>query len=70
MRAMMCEPDERDLAHAARRALAEAQAAGLAGDALVEDATDAVAALWAHIDRALLRAAVEAQARRQRPVLR
>jgi hypothetical protein len=67
---MMCEPEERDLAHAARRALAEAETAGLAGEALVEAATDAVAALWAHVDRAVLRAAVEAQARRQNPVLR
>ena len=67
---MMCEPDERDLAHGARRALAEAKAAGLTGEELIEAATDAVAALWAQVDRAVLRAAVEAQARRQRPVLR
>lgn len=55
---MMCEPDERDLAHAADAAIAKARAAGLAGDALVEDATDAVAAVWAHLDRAVVRAAV------------
>lgn len=67
---MMCEPGERDLAHTARRALADAEAAGLSGDALIEAATEAVASLWAHIDRAVLRAAVEMEARRQRPVLR
>lgn len=67
---MMCEPEERDLAHAARRALAEAEAAGLTGEVLIEAATDAVAALWSHVDRDVLRAAVEAQARHQKPVLR
>ena len=67
---MMCEPGERDLAHAARRALAEAEAAGQKGEALIEAATDAVAALWAHVDRTVLRAAVEAQAGLQRPELR
>lgn len=58
MTGMMCTPDERDLAHAADRALAEARAAGLAGEALVEAAVDAVAAVWAHVDRAAIRAAV------------
>lgn len=67
---MMCEPGERDLAHAARRALADAEATGSRGEALIDAATDAVAALWAHIDRELIRAAVAAQARRQKPVLR
>jgi hypothetical protein len=55
---MMCEPGERDLVHAADRALAEARAQGLAGDALVEAAVDAVASVWAHLDRDAVRAAV------------
>lgn len=55
---MMCEPEERDLAHAARRALAEAQAQGLAGEALVGAATEAVAAVWAHVDRDAVHSAV------------
>jgi hypothetical protein len=55
---MMCRPEERDLAHAAERALAEASARGLAGEALIEAATEAVAAVWAHVDPALIRAAV------------
>jgi hypothetical protein len=55
---MMCRPDERDLEHAARLALAEARAQGLVGEPLVEAATDSVAALWAHVDRAAIRAAV------------
>jgi hypothetical protein len=55
---MMCRPEERDLEHAARRALAEARAAGLQGEALIAAATDEVAAVWAHVDRALIRAAV------------
>lgn len=63
----MCEPGERDLAHAAERALEEARAAGLAGAALVEAATEAVAAIWAHVDRRAVRAAVAAVASRRRP---
>jgi hypothetical protein len=55
---MMCEPAERDLRHAAERALAEARAAGHGGEALVEAATETVAAVWAHVDRAAVRAAV------------
>ncbi len=55
---MMCEPGERDLAHAAGRALDEGRERGLAGEALVEAATEAVAAVWAHVDRAVIRAAV------------
>lgn len=55
---MMCRPEERDIAHAAERALAEARAAGLAGEALVEAATDAVAAIWAHVERPVIRAVV------------
>lgn len=68
--AMMCEPEERDLRHAAARALAQARAAGLEGEALIEEAVAAVAALWAHVDPKAIRAAVEAEARDQRPVLR
>jgi hypothetical protein len=60
--AMMCRPEERDLRHAARRALAEARADGRGGEALLEAATDAVAAVWAHVDREAIRAAVEAEA--------
>ncbi|HEX6014793.1 MAG TPA: hypothetical protein VFY87_23970 [Geminicoccaceae bacterium] len=67
---MMCRPEERDLRHAARRALAEARADGRTAAALIDAATDAVAAVWAHIDREAIRAAVEAEARGQRPVLR
>ncbi len=55
---MMCEPGERDLAHAAGRALDEGRERGLAGEALVEAATEAVAAVWAHVDRAAIRSAV------------
>lgn len=55
---MMCEPGERDLADAARRALAEARARGLAGDALVEAAIETVAAIWAHVDPSVVRSAV------------
>jgi hypothetical protein len=55
---MMCRPDERDLLYAARRALAEARAQGLDGAPLIEVATDSVAAIWAHLDRATIRAAV------------
>jgi hypothetical protein len=58
MSGMMCTPGERDLAHAADQALAKARAAGLAGEALVEAAVEAVAGVWAHIDRAAIRAAV------------
>jgi hypothetical protein len=55
---MMCRPEERDLQHAARRALAEAEAAGLEGEALIEAAIATVAAVWAHVDREAIRAAV------------
>jgi hypothetical protein len=55
---MMCRPEERDLQHAARRALGEARAAGLEGEALVEAAIATVAAIWAHVDREAIRAAV------------
>lgn len=68
--AMMCEPEERDLRHAAARALAQARAAGLEGEALIEEATAAVASLWAHVEREVIRSAVEAEAQDQRPVLR
>ena len=69
---MMCQPDERDLRHAARRVLAEARAAGRTGAALVEAATEAVAAVWAHVERETVRAAVaaEAEAEAHKPVLR
>jgi hypothetical protein len=67
---MMCRPEERDLRHAARRALAEARAEGREGTALVEAATDAVAAVWAHVDREAIRAAVEAEAGDREPVPR
>jgi hypothetical protein len=56
---MMCRPGERDLRHAARRALAKARAAGLRDEAeLVEAAVAAVAAVWAHVDPAPIRKAV------------
>lgn len=55
---MMCEPGERDLAHAADRAIAEARAAGLEGEALVEAAVASVAALWSHVGEEAVRAAV------------
>jgi hypothetical protein len=55
---MMCEPEERDLQHAARQALVDLQAKGLHGPSLVEAAVEAVAGLWAHVDRAAIRAAV------------
>jgi hypothetical protein len=55
---MMCQPGERDLAHAARRAIIAARAEGHGGEALIEAATDAVATVWAHLDRTELRAAV------------
>jgi hypothetical protein len=67
---MTCEPSPEDLAHAARRALAEAREAGRAGDALIEAAVDAVAAIWAHVDRAAIRCAVAEEAGRHEPVLR
>jgi hypothetical protein len=67
---MMCRPEERDLRDAARRALDEGRADGRTGVALVEAATDAVAAVWAHVDREAIRAAVEAEARDQQPVSR
>jgi hypothetical protein len=67
---MMCRPEERDLRHTARRALAEARAEGRTGAALVEAATDAVAAVWAHVDREAIRAAVEAEAGDREPVPR
>ena len=56
---MLCLPDENDLDHAARRALAEAEAEGLAGAVRLAAATAAVAALWAHIDPDRIRVAVE-----------
>lgn len=56
---MMCRPDERDLLHAVRGALAEARAEGRADRDLVEAATDKVAAVWAHVDRARISAAVQ-----------
>jgi hypothetical protein len=68
--AMMCRPEERDLRHAARRALAEARAEGREGAALIGAATDAVAAVWAHVDRETIRAAVEAEASGRGPVSR
>ena len=55
---MMCEPGERDLDHAVRQAVAELRAAGHTGEALAAAATATVAALWAHVDRAVIRAAV------------
>lgn len=55
---MMCRPGERDLRHAARQALAEAQAAGLRDEDLVEAAVAAVAAVWAHVDPGPIRRAV------------
>lgn len=58
MAGMMCEPGERDLDHAARQALAEERAAGRTGAELVDAAVAAVAAVWAHVDRAAIRAAV------------
>ncbi|MEK0082013.1 hypothetical protein [Benzoatithermus flavus] len=64
---MMCRPEERDLEHAARRAIAAARAAGHVDAALIEAATDEVAAIWAHIDRAVIRAAVQAAAAAEPP---
>ena len=64
---MMCEPGERDLAHAADRALAEARAAGLPPDAQVEAAIAAVAAVWAHLEIEVIRAAVLRRAARAAP---
>lgn len=55
---MMCQPEESDLDHAVRQAVAEARAAGHEGEALVDAAVTAVAAVWAHLDRAVIRAAV------------
>ena len=55
---MMCRPGERDLAHAARQALANAAEAGFAGEAQVEAAVAEVAAVWAHIPLATIREAV------------
>lgn len=64
---MMCRPEERDLEHAARRAIAAARAGGHTGEALIEAATDEVAAIWAHIDRAVIRAAVLAAVEAEPP---
>ena len=55
---MMCRPEERDLEHAARQALAEAKVAGHEGEALIEAAVAGVAAVWAHVGRDAIRAAV------------
>lgn len=57
---MMCRPEEHDLRHAARRALADAAARGLAGEERIRAAVAEVGAIWAHVPPETVQTAVRA----------